>query len=756
MKSSLINFPSPFFATAPKGIESLLAEELRRLGAGEVRETRAGVAFAGDLRTAYRACLWSRLANRILLPLARFAAATPEALYAGVQSINWDEHLAVDGSLAIDFTASQSRITHSHYGALKAKDAVVDQFRDRHGRRPDVARVRPAIRINIYLHKDEATVSLDMSGESLHRRGYRLEGMAAPLKENLAAAILLRAGWPKAANAQSPTGDIKASGPLLDPLCGSGTLLIEGALLAADIAPGIDREYFGFLGWQGHDAALWQSLKEEAAARRSAGLPHLPAIIGYDADRLAVRAAGENIARAGLTGYVHVERRELAACTPPAGKDARPGLLVTNPPYGERLGEIADLQYLYAHLGEQIKSNFLNWRAAVFTANPDLGKRMGLRAGKMYSLYNGALECKLLCFEVTPEWFVTRREPPCPQEKTISALTPGAVMFANRLRKNLRKLGKWAGREGIACYRLYDADMPEYAAAIDIYQGAQCSDPSWGHKCWVHVQEYQAPKEVEPAKAAARLQEILSAIPAVLAVPREQVFLKVRRRQEGAAQYEKLAEEKMLHEVGEGGLRFLVNFSDYLDTGLFLDHRLTRALLRTLARGRHFLNLFAYTGTATVYAAAGGAASTATVDMSRTYLDWARKNLALNGYSDARHHYIQADCLEWLKQAGKEKMRYGLIFLDPPSFSNSARMDDIFDVQRDHVALLRAAARLLAPDGVLIFSNNLRSFKMDREALPELQIEDISRSTLPEDYARNPRIHNCWKITLATGKSRSH
>lgn len=718
---------SNFFATAPKGMESLLAEELRGLGAASVKETRAGAAFEGDLATAYRACLWSRLANRILLPLAKFNAPTPEALYAGVRTIHWDEHLDVNGSLAIDFATSQSQITHSHYGALKAKDAVVDQFRERYGQRPDVARDRPALRINIYLHKDEATVSIDLSGESLHRRGYRSEAMAAPMKENLAAAVLLRAGWPAIA---------RAGGPLLDPLCGSGTLLIEGALMAADSAPGLTRAYFGFLGWRHHGADLWQSLIDEAQARREQGLKELPAIIGYDAHRGAVHAANENIASAGLTGFVHVERRDLAACTPPT-KTSQPGLLVTNPPYGERLGEVTELQYLYSHLGEQIKSQFAGWRAAVFTGNPELGKRMGLRAKKMYALYNGALPCKLLCFEVSPEWFVTQREPAAAATET-AALTPGAEMFANRLRKNLKQLGKWAEREGISCYRLYDADMPEYAVAIDLYQGAQR---------WVHVQEYQAPKNVDPARAEARLEEALSAIPSVLEISREQIFLKVRRRQKGKAQYEKFAEQKQFYEVSEGGLRFLVNFSDYLDTGLFLDHRLTRSLVRELARGKHFLNLFAYTGTATVYAAAGGAASTTTVDMSRTYLDWARKNLALNGYSDARHHYIQADCLEWLQQAAKEKMRYGLVFLDPPSFSNSARMDGTFDVQRDHVALISAAVLLLAPGGILLFSNNLRSFKLDQTAMPELHCEDISRSTLPEDYKRNPRIHNCWKVT---------
>jgi 23S rRNA (guanine2445-N2)-methyltransferase / 23S rRNA (guanine2069-N7)-methyltransferase len=716
-----------FFATVPKGIESLLAEELRRLGAAEVKETRAGVGFDGELGVAYRACLWSRLANRILLPVARFAAATPEALYDGMRTIDWSEHIAADASLAVDFTASQSAITHTHYGALKAKDAVVDQFRERCGRRPNVERARPALRINVYLYRDQATMSIDLSGESLHRRGYRGEAAAAPMKENLAAAVLLRADWPAVA---------AAGGPLIDPLCGSGTLLIEGALMAADIAPGLQRDYFGFLGWRGHDAALWQHLREEAAARRTAGLTALSPIIGYDADRRAVHAAGDNIARAGLSAYVHVERRDLAAVAPPADRTRRPGLLVTNPPYGERLGEAAELQYLYAHLGERLRTGFAGWRAAVFTGNPELGKRMGLRAQKRYTLFNGAIECKLLCFEVRPEWFVTPRGAASPSDDA-AVLTPGAGMFANRLRKNLKHLSKWAKREGISCYRLYDADMPEYAVAVDLYQG---------ERLWAHVQEYEAPRDVDPSKAAVRLQEALAAVPAVLEIPAAQMFFKVRRRQRGKAQYEKLAEERQFHEVGEGGLRFLVNLGDYLDTGLFLDHRLTRARVRALARGRHFLNLFAYTGTATVYAAAGGAASTTSLDLSRTYIEWARKNLALNGYSEARHRCMQADCLSWLKEAAKEKKRYGLIFLDPPSFSNSARMEASFDVQRDHAALIRDAVRLLSPEGVLIFSNNLRSFKLDQEALSDLAIEDITRDTIPEDFARNPRIHRCWTI----------
>lgn len=315
-------------------------------------------------------------------------------------------------------------------------------------------------------------------------------------------------------------------------------------------------------------------------------------------------------------------------------------------------------------------------------------------------------------------------------------------MLANRLNKNRKHLAKWLQREGIFCYRLYDADIPEYAVAIDIYEDIQ-------QKRWVHVQEYAAPKSIDAALARHRLQDALAVITECLAVPAQQIFLKVRQPQKGNAQYEKLSQQQTFHEVIEAGQHFLVNFKDYLDTGLFLDHRITRGKLSELAAGEHFLNLFAYTGSGSVYAAKGNAKTTTSVDMSRTYLEWAKRNMALNGFTDVRHQYIQANCLEWLDKAAQESRRYGLIFLDPPSFSASKRMTGTLDIQRDHVALLRKTVRLLTPEGILIFSNNLRSFKLDSDALGQLQIKNISRLTLPKDFERNPKIHHCWKIRTA-------
>jgi 23S rRNA (guanine2445-N2)-methyltransferase / 23S rRNA (guanine2069-N7)-methyltransferase len=408
-----------------------------------------------------------------------------------------------------------------------------------------------------------------------------------------------------------------------------------------------------------------------------------------------------------------------------------PGLVIVNPPYGERLGTPTELVHLYTVLGERLRHEFAGWHAAVFTADAPLGKRLGLRARRKYEMFNGALPCTLLLFDI----------PTAAAQASVAApvrpaLSEGAAMFANRLRKNLRHWSKWAKREGIECYRVYDADLPDYACAIDVY-GDQ-----------VNVQEYQAPKTIDPDKARLRRDEVLVVVPEVFGIPPKQVHYRLRQRQRGKEQYQKLGARSSFHEVREGPVRCLVNLAEYLDTGLFLDHRLTRQLVGRLANGRRVLNLFCYTGTATLHAALGGAVSTTSVDMSQRYLDWAAENLALNGLDTKRHRLIRTDVLAWLE---KERGEYDLIFLDPPTFSNSKRMEDDFDVLRDHVELITVTMARLAPGGILIFSNNHQRFKLDAAGLSErlgpLDIEDLTKATLPEDFARSPRIHRCYKIT---------
>ena len=708
------------FLTCPKGIEQLLEDELKQLGLTETKQTIAGVQCQGELADAYRICLWSRLANRVLMPLLETEAETAEDLYQAVQQIDWLEHMRSQGTLLIDFTGRTQGINNTHFGALKVKDAIVDQIRDKTGARPSIDKVAPDLRINVRMHRGKLTVALDLSGDSLHRRSYRLKAGEAPMKENLAAAVLIRSGWPE---------KFKDTGLMLDPMCGSGTLLIEAAMMAADIAPGLQRKRFGFSRWNGHQRQLWDELIAEAQSRKAKGILDLNIqLFGRDQDSKVLRSARQNAERAGVLEYIDFETcriEELDRSKLPEGE----GVMITNPPYGERLGETQQLMFLYRHLGDKLKEQFAGWTAVIFTSNPDLCKVTGLRAEKQYKLFNGALESRLFVYpiserkEVQVETVVTEE----------ASLSDGAQMFSNRLLKNKKQLSKWVKRENIQCYRLYDADIPEYSVAVDVYGDE------------VHVQEYVAPKKVDPVKSFARLQDVMNALPVALKIPASKVILKQRLKQQGSKQYEKQSETHRFKEVVEHGCRLLVNLHDYLDTGLFLDHRPIRLRIQQEAAGKDMLNLFCYTGTASVHAAVGGAKSTTSVDMSATYLNWAKRNMDLNGLDNPQHVQVQSDCLKWLRV--QRQPAYDLIFMDPPTFSNSKRMQGVLDVQRDHVDLIEGAMRLLREEGVLYFSNNYRRFKIDHESLSDFVIEEITNKTLDPDFKRNSRIHCCYRIT---------
>lgn len=707
-------------ATAPVGAASVLAEELAQFGAEDIRERSHDVKFQGTLEVGYRACLWSRTATRVLLSLGSIDAASSKSIYEAVKRIDWREHLAPGATLACDCSGGNESIRHTIYGSQLLKDAVCDSLRDATGERPNIKPERPDVLLHLHVEGSTALLSLDFSGESLHRRGYRSEGGRAPLKENVAAAVLLRAGWPQIA---------AAGGTLLDPMCGSGTFLTEGALIAADAAPAIDREYFGFLKWLGHDAPLWEHLRADALQRRSARIARR-CILGSDIDSEAVRMAIANAAQAGVSEWLHVEKRALGELQRPK---AEGGLIVANPPYGERIGAESGLPQLYSELGAVLRERFQGWQAAILTGNPPLARNLGIYAKRTHRVFNGTIECRLLRFDLN----AASEQRPAEEVRADWSNRPGAQMFANRLRKNLQRLDPWAAREHIDCFRLYDADMPEYAFAIDLY-GRESRH--------VYVQEYAAPKSVNQESARERRREALAVLPQVLEVPLPQVHTRVRKPQKGAGQYEKHDSAAQRYAVQEGGLKFWVNFRDYLDTGLFLDHRIVRGMLRDWARDADFLNLFCYTGSATVYAAAGGARSTTGVDLSNTYLDWAHENLLLNGFRGANHELYRADCLAWLEQQEPRGARFDLIFLDPPTFSNSKRMDGVLDVQRDHVGMIRRSLKLLRPEGRLVFSTNFTRFKLDAQALADLAIEDISAASVPKDFERHASIHKCFVV----------
>jgi len=706
-----------FFAACAKGLEYLLADELQALGASKATAALAGAQAEGGMDVALRAVMFSRLASRVLWPLAGFPCENEQDLYQGVHAVDWSQHLAPEGTLAVDAHVSGPGLTHERYAAQRVKDAIVDRMRAAYGVRPSVDTEAPDLRLSLVVRKGKALLAVDLGGGPLHRRGWRQSQGEAPLKENLAAGMLLRGGWPKI---------YAEGGALLDPMCGSGTLLIEGALMAADEAPGL-RRLAGAAPtrWKGFDAALWAAVEAEARERAERGRAALrPVFFGADLDPKALQAAVANADRAGVADVIRLERADVAALKAPG---AARGLVVCNPPYDARLA--AD-PALYRALGDALRAAVPDWRAVLLCGSDDLARATGLRAAKRYAFFNGALECSLvLCDPV---------QPPAREPREARPLGEGAQMVANRLRKNLRNSKTWRAREGVTCFRAYDADLPEYSAAVDVYE-----EDGGAARQFVHVQEYEAPGTIPEADTRRRFGELLDAVREVFAVPAAQVAIKTRARGKGGSKYGRMDQRGEFFVVREGAARLQVNLFDYLDTGLFLDHRPLRLRIAGEARGRRFLNLFCYTGAASVQAAVGGAASTTSVDLSGTYLEWAGRNLALNGATGRQHQLVQADAVSWLEA---DRGQYDLVFCDPPTFSNSARAAD-FDTQRDHVRLLRAAVARLAPGGLLLFSNNYRRFRLDEAAVATFaDAREISRDTIAADFARNPRIHRCWEL----------
>ncbi|WP_040976619.1 bifunctional 23S rRNA (guanine(2069)-N(7))-methyltransferase RlmK/23S rRNA (guanine(2445)-N(2))-methyltransferase RlmL [Necropsobacter massiliensis] len=709
------------FATTARGFEELLKTELTELGANDCQVVQGGVHFSADDETLYRTLLWSRLSSRILLPIVSSKIYTELDLYSTVVGQNWLEYFDDNTTFLVDFNGTNREIRHTQFGAMRVKDGIVDYF-ERHGkRRPNVDKTQPDIRIHVYLNREDVILSLDLSGEALHLRGYREEAGKAPLRETLAAAIVLRSGW------QQGT-------PLLDPMCGSGTLLIEAAQMEARIAPQLHRLHWGFDFWKGHNQAAWDKVKAEAItlAERQFNTNPKPHFYGFDLDYRVLQKAQKNAVRAGVAHLIQWKQGDVAALKNPSQEK---GTLICNPPYGERLGATPALIALYSVFGQRVKAQFGGWNLSVFSAEPALLDCLRLRSHRQFKAKNGPLECVQKNYRIAETQVAAQTESAVKnygELKSDSAQI--APDFANRLQKNCKKIEKWAMQQGLDAYRLYDADLPEYNLAVDRYGDH------------IVVQEYAAPKNIDENKARQRLLDAVNATLKVTGVETNKLILKVRQKQKGTNQYEKLANKGEYFYVNEYGAKLWVNLTDYLDTGLFLDHRLTRKMIGEMAQDKDFLNLFAYTGSATVHAALGQARSTTTVDMSNTYLNWAEQNLILNDLNGKQHTLIQADCLQWLAKCERQ---FDLIFVDPPTFSNSKRMEDSWDVQRDHITLMSELKRILRPHGTLIFSNNKRGFKMDFASLNELGLSavEISAKTRPLDFERNKQIHNCWLVT---------
>ncbi len=718
------------FVTCTRYLEPLLKDELEALGASDIKQTVAGCRARGNLGTAYQLCMWSRVGSRVLLKLHEFEFIHEDDIYTGAAEVSWKDLFLLSSTFAIDANVSKSRVKNANYAALKVKDAVVDSFRKSCGERPNVNVENPDIRFHLHTEKQSAIVYLDLSGDSLHRRGYRLSGTQAPLRETSAAGMLIKAGWPEIA---------AQGGALIDPMCGSGTLPIEAALIAGNIAPGLLRRRFGFESWKDHETNTWNAVRAEAETDRAQGISQIPPIYGSDKSRKAVDAAVENIMRAGLSDKIQLKTQPFEHLEIPPLASA-PGLIVANPPYGVRLQRREEVDVLFSQFGKWLKEHFTNYTAAILAPDKAAAKQLGLRADRINTMYNGNLKIVLVRITlddansfVPPEnaegsSAFAQGSPPVQDDDQTS----GINMLVNRISKNKRLLKKYLKKNGVSCYRIYDADIPQYAAAVDVYEERD-----------VVVQEYAPPKEIEPEVAEQRLQELLAAIPQCFEIEKDSIFLKQRKRQKGASQYSKMSAEHEFFIVKEGGLKFYVNFTDYLDTGLFLDHRITRSIIREKSDQVKFLNLFAYTCTASVYAADGGAVKTVSVDTSNTYLEWGKKNFSLNRYTSDSHLFVRRDVFEFLSS---DFETYDLIFVDPPTFSNRRSDENVFDVQRDHLRLLTLAADRLKSSGEILFSNNYRRFHLDPALYDLFDIKEISLETLPQDFSRNKKIHRTWLL----------
>ncbi|BCD91072.1 ribosomal RNA large subunit methyltransferase K/L [Francisella halioticida] len=709
-----------FFVSCAKGIELLLKDELQRLDIVSY-EKLAGVEFEGTLEQAYKVCIYSHLASQVMLKIATEKVTDQQSLYSFISSINWMSYFDVDKAFKIIISGKHYDFNNTMFVSQKTKDAIVDQFRKETGHRPNINTENPNNVIKLHLHKQFVNVFLCLNIDSLHKRSYRQFQGQAPLKESLAAAMLIKAGW---------LDELKKNQPILiDPMCGSGTILIEAALMATNVAPVLLNKEFKIFDSKIHSETLWDHLINEAQKSQK---PINAIIQGYDIDNNVLDKAEKNIYQADVDDIVNIKRRDIRDLENEFDSE---GLIVTNPPYGERLygDQLDELLDIFNGFGDRLSQDFYGWKVAILTSFSDSIKEMQLRTTKRNKFYNGAIETVLYQFDINEH---ARFKHESQLEKNVRIAEASAqksnehIDFSNKLKKNLKSLKPWLKQTGVECYRLYDADIPTFAIAVDIY----------GEH--IFLQEYRADATIDQNVAKQRFYQAIYQIHKTLGVTYENIHTRVRQRQKGKDQYQKESDKNNFHVINESDAKFYVNFDDYLDTGIFLDHRKIRQLVTKSAKDKSLLNLFSYTCTASVHASLKGTKTT-NVDMSNIYLEWGKTNFILNNIDHKKHNFIQADCIGWLK-SNTEK--FDVVFLDPPTFSNSKRMDDILDVQRDHQLLINLAMDSLKKDGVLYFSNNYRRFKMSQEIIDKFNCENIDRKCLSRDFLSNKNIHNCWEI----------
>ena len=739
--------PVELIATSTMGLEAVVSRELKALGYQNRIIGLGRIAFEADESAVCRANLWLRASGRVLLELGRFPATDFGQLFDCTHALPWQRWITPDGAFPVKGRSLKSQLSSVPACQKIVKKAVAEKLMAAHGV-GQLEETGSTCQVEVSLVNDEATLTIDTSGSGLHKRGYRPLTGKAPLRETLSAGLVLLSFW-------------NPDRPLVDPFCGTGTIPIEAALIGRNMAPGMNRR-FAAEDWPTLSTSLWEAAREEA---RDLAKPDLPErIIGTDVDEEALGMARFHAHRAGVAADIHFQQRDFRALL-----SKRPyGCVITNPPYAERMGASADVAELYRAMPGVLR-RLKTWSHFILTAYPDFEGLIGQEADRRRKLFNSRIECTYYQFHGPrpPAGAPVDSKgdrPPILEEPANSGqdedvarrnLRPAdaavaqafgglsqkalqqAEIFRNRLVNRARHLRRWPARRGITCYRLYDRDVPEVPLAVDRYEDC------------LHIAEYDRPHDRTPAEHADWLDLMVRTAGQVMDVDPSRIFLKRRARQRGSQQYERYADSKRVFSVSEGGLKFQVNLSDYLDTGLFLDHRITRSMVGEAARGKRFLNLFGYTGAFTVYAAAGGAQSTVTVDLSNTYLEWAKRNMRLNHLEGPSHRFVSSDAISFLTDL-PDVPSYDLAVVDPPTFANSKKTESFWDVQRDHVRLLNCLLARMVPGGIVFFSTNFRRFKLAEDDLRGAVVREISRRTVPPDY-RNRRVHRCWRIARGDG-----
>lgn len=720
------------------GLEAVVKRELIVLGYDAKVAQPGRVQFEGVWPDVCRANLWLRTADRVLIQALQFDAPDFEALFETVKAFDWSCFIPANAEFPVTGRSRLSKLTSVPAVQRSVKRALVESLRKHHGV-VTLDETGPKFSVDVALLNDVATLTIDTTGDSLHKRGYRKLTGKAPIKETLAAALVDLSVWNSART-------------LADPFCGTGTIAIEAALQGLNIAPSLERE-FASSSWPQVGEAIWAAARDEA--RSTIDRQTKLAIFASDIDAEALSMAAYHAKRAGVDRQIRFDNRAFASFENPAEY----GCLITNPPYGQRLEDQRQLQPLYESF-PAVLQKLPTWSFFLLSSLPGVERIFHKQATRRRKLFNGRIECTYYQYlgPRPPKDFLStpvaiEYQATCPEVDRSSAESSNAIqtkpvfgglepkdreqaeLFRSRLLKRARHLRRWPSRRGITCFRLYERDIPEIPLVVDRYEDH------------LQISEYERPHDRDPARHRQWLELMQQTAADALDVPFEQTHLKFRDREN--RQYEKVHHQRQLIEVHEGGLNFLVNLTDYMDTGLFLDHRQTRQMVRDEADGKRFLNLFAYTGSFTVYAAAGGAVTSTSVDLSKNYLDWAQRNLRANRLAGPQHDFFVEDTIEFLKQAAANVQRYDLCVVDPPTFSNSKQTDRDWDVQSQHVELLNRIAQVMTSTGVVYFSTNFRRFRFDQAELDGYnEVREISKQTVPEDF-RNKRIHRCWRLVSA-------